>query len=426
MRASPCTPPRPAGRLVALLAPMLALAVLACREDGESPTGPARSPAAEASLAGELSFRQVSVGHGRDFGHGHVCGVTTDSRAYCWGVNQAGQLGVGTTTGPQDCGHPCSTRPVQVHGGRRFLQVSAGGNFTCGITTDHRAFCWGENDQGQLGDGTQETRLTPAPIAITRRFRHVTAGQDHACAITDFDVAFCWGENSSNTLGDGTATRRLSPVRVAGGLQWRDLSAAHTHTCGVTTANLAYCWGSNSGRKLGDGSASVTNRSAPSPVAGSLPFRHIVAGYNHTCAVTTEHAAYCWGENGFGQLGDGTFGGESSSSPTPTPVFGTRRYDQLSAGTSHTCGVTRAGRGFCWGFNGIAGQLGNGTTTISNRPSAIAGNLLWVQVSAQYQVGCGVTEDHRAHCWGDNGTGQLGNGTQVPSRVPVAVAAPSS
>jgi alpha-tubulin suppressor-like RCC1 family protein len=104
-------------------------------------------------------------------------------------------------------------------------------------------------------------------------------------------------------------------------------------------------------------------------------------------------------------------------------VYGNRFYDQLSTGMSHTCGVTRAGRGFCWGDNSF-GQLGNGTLAASRRPTAVGGDLSLVQVSGQYDISCGVTTDHRAYCWGANGTGQLGDGTQTQRLLPVPVAAP--
>jgi alpha-tubulin suppressor-like RCC1 family protein len=404
-------------RLAPMLAPVFVLAALGCRENTESPTGPGPAPALDLAPAHALSFREVSVG-GYPGNGAHACGVTTDDRAYCWGANQWGELGIGTSTGPEDCGNPCSTRPVAVLGGLRFRHVSAGDRFTCGITTDDRAYCWGRNFEGQLGVGESQTNhFTPAAVAGTRRFRQVQAGINHTCAITPFDVAFCWGWNSRGELGDGTTTQRFTPVRVAGGLHWLQLTAGYVHTCGVTTDDRAYCWGSNGSGALGDGT--TTRRLRPSAVAGGLPFRQIDAGFSHTCAVTTAYRAYCWGPNG-GALGDGT----TASHRTPTLVFGKRYYDHVSAGFAYTCGVTRAHRGFCWGANG-GGQLGTGRIASRLTPTALGVDLSLAQVSASYGgTTCGVTTDYRAYCWGENIYGQLGDGTTATRLLPVPVAAP--
>jgi hypothetical protein len=163
-------------RLIRQFAPLLALALVAalgCREDAQSPTAPESELAlATTGTTAALSFRQVSAG-GSPTDPGHACGVTTDDRAYCWGNNEDGQLGNGTNSGPEVCNEtwPCSIRPVAVLGGLRFRHVSAGGHSTCGITTDDKAYCWGYNANGQLGDGTQIRRLTPVAVAGGRRFR---------------------------------------------------------------------------------------------------------------------------------------------------------------------------------------------------------------------------------------------------------------
>jgi alpha-tubulin suppressor-like RCC1 family protein len=196
--------------LMSVLAGALMLAALGCREDTEAPTAPESGQALATSSTAPLAFRQVSAGGE------HTCGVTTDDRAYCWGRNFSGELGDGTTTD--------HSTPVAVTGGLRFRQVSAGGAHTCGLTTDDRAYCWGAG--GLLGDGTTTPRLNPVAVAGGRRFRQVSAGSSHSCAVTPFDRAFCWGFNPSGQLGDGTTSRRLTPVRVQGaGLLFRQVSA---------------------------------------------------------------------------------------------------------------------------------------------------------------------------------------------------------
>src|SRR4051794_35327875 len=242
----------------------LLVSTLGCREDAESPTGPA---ADLATTTAPLAFGQISVAGLLD---PFTCAVTTDARAYCWGLNTWGQLGIGLAfVGPQDCGNPCTTRPLPVVGDHRWLHVVSGSRWSCGLTTDNRAWCWGRNVEGQLGSPTDVPQGEPIAVAGNRRFKQIRAGVDHACAITLANVAFCWGNNSNGQLGDGTTTSRSTPVRVLGDLSWRQVTAGFTHTCGVTLDYKAYCWGG--GGVLGDGTTNQYLR--PRAVAGRITFR---------------------------------------------------------------------------------------------------------------------------------------------------------
>jgi alpha-tubulin suppressor-like RCC1 family protein len=398
--------PAPVSRLTLALI----LGTVGCR-DAESPTAPVSGPSevAAAAPAGALDFVQVSTG---TF---HTCGVTGDGRAYCWGGDDKGQLGDGKM--------PINisiTRPVAVLGGLRFRHVSAGYEHTCGVTTDNRVYCWGLNYFGQLGRGTQGSDnfsfATPAEVLGGRRYRQVRAGYSHTCAITLNDVAFCWGENSNGQLGDGTTTWRPQPVRVRGGLQWAQLSGGGNHTCGVTRSEQLYCWGQNNYGQLGIGN--TTNSLSPVPVSGGRQFQQVDAGGYHTCAVTTANAAYCWGFNFVGALGDGT----TIERHTPGAVAGLRKFDHVNAGDLHTCGVTLAGKGFCWGRNEF-GQLGDGSAINRTKPVLVAGGLDLQMVSAGLFHTCAITTDHRAWCWGSGGL--LGDGTTTRRFEPVAVLGPS-
>jgi alpha-tubulin suppressor-like RCC1 family protein len=393
-------------------------AVFGCGENPQSPTGAdeAAGPrVATAVSAGTLAFAQVSTGAF------HTCGVTTAGRAYCWGGNDKGQLGDGTTVV-----NVTRTTPVAVVGGLRFRHVTAGYEHTCGVTTDDRVYCWGLNFFGQLGNGTQGSDhflvATPAEVVGGHRFRQVRAGYSHTCAITRSDLAFCWGENIYGQLGDGTTIGdatpdrgRATPVRVLGELQWRQLSGGGEHTCGVTQTDQLYCWGLNDHGQLGNGT--TTNRLKPAPVSGGRQFRQVDAGGYHTCAVTTGNLAYCWGFNFVGALGDGT----TTQRLTPGAVAGLRRFDHVNAGDLHTCGVTLARRGFCWGRN-ATGQLGDGTTISRLRPVQPGGGLELRQVSGGLLHTCGVTTDDLAYCWGSGGL--LGDGTTTRRLLPVPVVAP--
>jgi alpha-tubulin suppressor-like RCC1 family protein len=296
--------------------------------------------------------------------------------------------------------------------------VSAGVNHVCGVTTDDRAWCWGYGGDGQLGNGsTSEVQNTPSLVAGGRRWRQVRAGFSHTCAVTLADVAFCWGYNNDGQLGDGTNTTRLVPVRVLGGLHWEEVSSGQSHTCGLTLDNKAYCWGAHAGADL-----TGADLLKPTLVPGGVVFRRIDAGGSHTCGITQEDRAYCWGFNINGEVGVGT---TTFYYDQPVPVSGSRRDAFLTAGSNHACAVTRAERGFCWGFNG-SGQLGDGTTMSRLVPTVIAGNIPWLQVTAGLSHSCGVDTDHHAWCWGENLEGELGNGTVTFERLtPVRVAGPS-
>lgn len=295
----------------------------------------------------------------------HTCGLTTDDLAYCWGSNSSGRLGDGTTTQRRT--------PVAVAGGRRFRQLSVGGDHTCAVTPSNRIFCWGENTSGQLGEGSTRNRLTPVPIkAGDLLFRQASGGDSHTCGVTTDSRVYCWGANEDGQLGDGTKIQRLLPVLVRGGLNFRQASAGYRHTCGVTTADRAYCWGYNVLRQLGDGS-DATRQLRPKAVLGGLQFDAVGAGFGHSCGLTTNNLAYCWGSNGSGEVGDGT----RDQRPTPVAVHGGHRFQGLEAGGGHNCGVTTDSRAYCWGDN-FFGELGNGRSGVGERsltPVPVAGAM---------------------------------------------------
>jgi alpha-tubulin suppressor-like RCC1 family protein len=354
-----------------LAAGALLLAALGCRDDAMAPTQPAApaTPAMNVSAAATLTFRQVVAGHF------HSCGVTIDNRAYCWGYNQFGQLGTGSETGPEQCQgaagpFPCSTRPVAVVGAHRFRQVSAGEAHSCGVTTENQVYCWGGNG-GRLGNGSTEDSPSPVLVAGGRQFRQVEAGFSHTCGVTTADRAFCWGSNSFGQLGDGTTTLRLVPVAVSGARTFKHVSTG------------------------------------------------VGGGQDFTCGVTTGNQAFCWGSNRSGQIGDSS---SAKRRVRPTAVSGNHQFRQVDAGDAHACGATLENTAFCWG-DGRGGELGNGKTYMSFWPRPVAGRIAFERVTAGTTQSCGITPSGgRAYCWGSNNSGQVGDGSTTPRLTPVAVA----
>ena len=375
--------------------------VLGCRDGTESPAGPTDGPAPAFSAAAALSFRQVSPGVD------HTCGLTTDGRAYCWGVDMVGET------------FTHSSAPVAVPGGLTFRQVSTGTGHACGITPGNQAYCWGGNGTGQLGDGTRTQRARPTPVAGGRLFSQISAGSDHTCALSYPDRrAYCWGWNSRGQLGDFTRIDRLTPVAVRGGRQFRQLSAGSRHNCAVTPTNEAYCWGSANHGQIGDGST-VYARNQPKLVAGGHSFLQVEAGFVSSCGVTTGHRAFCWGHGTQGQLGDGA----SSIRNTPGPVAGGLSFDRVTVGENHACGETSNNRAYCWGDNS-GGRLGDGTTTTRLRPRAVVGGLAFAQLTAGAFATCGTTTAGEGYCWGFNTFGQLGDGTTTTRLTPTPIVGP--
>ena len=256
---------------------------------------------------------------------------------------------------------------------------------------------------------------TSVPFAVTLTFAAVSTSYYHTCGLTTAGAAYCWGDNSNGQLGDGTTTNRLTPGLVTGGVSFAAVSAGRYHTCGVTAAGAAYCWGTNGNGQLGDGTSGDI-RSSPGLVAGGVSFGGVSAGAFHTCGVTAVGAAYCWGYNGQGRLGDGT----ETDHFTPGLVAGGVSFAAVSAGGGYTCGVTTAGAAYCWGFN-IYGALGDGTTTTRLSPGLVAGGVTFAAVSAGGGHTCGITAAGAAYCWGENSNGQLGDGTTINRLTPVRV-----
>jgi alpha-tubulin suppressor-like RCC1 family protein len=304
----------------------------ACGQDSESPTSPRAEPTPlAASSASSLVFRQVSSGGS------HNCGVTTDNRVYCWGLNYNGELGTGTAGGPE------VLTPVAVASPYQFRSVSAGAGYTCAVTVFDALFCWGENGNGQLGNGTTLMSALPVRVATRVRIREVSTGSHHTCAVSVGDIAYCWGRNDHGQVGDGTTAQRSVPTRPLGWAHFSTISTGDEFTCGVTTTNAvtpprrAYCWGADHGW-LGSPSSGANFQLTPRLVSGGRAFRSVDAGTYRSCGVTVGNLAFCWGL--------GVVDGTPVTSPLPMRV-GDLRFRQLEAGGSFACGVTTAGKIYC-------------------------------------------------------------------------------
>ena len=295
--------------------------------------------------------------------------------------------------------------PLFVIGGLRFRLVRGGNVHNCGLTVDSTAYCWGGDAVGQLGNGNDTTDTVPVSVAGGLKFTALTVGYDHTCALTSSGAAYCWGSNLAGELGTGTTSQTPNsiPVPVSGGLSFTTLAAGTSHTCGLTSDGTAYCWGANDFGALGD--STTTGRSVPTAVVGGLKFATIAAGGFHTCGITSAGAAWCWGGNGSSELGDS---GSSIQRNAPVAVHASGvLFTSIAAGLNHTCARAVSGAVYCWGDNSN-GQVGpnGGSRAIVPVSVGLTGSAV---VTGGFHS-CALTPNG-AYCWGYNQLGQLGSGS---------------
>lgn len=328
-----------------------------------------------------LARRQI------DSGQLHTCWLDGSGGVRCEGYDGYGQLGGGELySNPQ---------PVQVQGlSGPAVEVAAGGDFSCALSDAGAVQCWGNNGDGTLGNGGSPSySASPVPVSgLSSGVVAIAAGHSHACALTNAGGVVCWGRNDFGTLGNGSNTHSNTPVAVSGlnsGVV--AISAGGSGTCAVTQGAGVLCWGFGYG--AGGGSTNV-------PVAVSGLTDELVSislGQDHGCAVTSQGAVLCWGQNTHGQLGDGS----NTASATPVAVVGAGSgFVAVSAQADFTCALTSAGQTHCWGRN-AQGQLGNGSTSDSNVPvlaTEQSGTAL--DVGVRDFAGCVLRDDRSLQCWG--------------------------
>lgn len=315
-------------------------------------------------VGGFTNWTQISAGLGT-----HTVGLRS-GQAWAWGGNLFGQLADGTSTS--------RSSPVSVVGGfTDWVQIAAS-NHTVGIRANGQAWAWGANSYGRIGDGTTTSRSSPVSIVggITN-WTQVSCGAQHTAAIRANGQAWCWGRNQNGQLGNSTITGTSSPVSVAGGItDWVQISAGN-HTVGVRANGQAFAWGLNGDGQLGR--LNTTNYSSPVFVANTFDWLQIAAGRYHTVGIRANGQAWSFGRNVNGQLGDNTT--VNKSSPILV-VGGFTDWVQVAAGSRHTVGIRTNGQAWCWGYNNN-GQLGDGFfgTSSLSPVSVLSGFTDWVQIA---------------------------------------------
>jgi alpha-tubulin suppressor-like RCC1 family protein len=358
-------------------------------------------------------------------GENHTCVLLEDQTVDCWGRNRSGQLGFRSAADRW-------TSPVKVVGLEGVVSIAGGGDHTCAVLADETVECWGDNFWGQLGDGAKNTnRATPAPAPGVTSAVAVTGGSDHTCAVLGDGTMRCWGDNDNGQLGDRTTTGRTAAVFVAvphiiGTVE--EVASGSTHTCARLANGQVGCWGNNYEGQMGDGTritgdGSINVRVGLVPVVGISDATAIAAGDNHSCAVLADGRVQCWGETTNGKLGSGVSLPLFRDS-VPVTVATVDDAVGVAAGYYHTCVLREGGTVRCWGM-GLYGQLGDGTETNRNRPLEVdvLGITDAVAITAGAYHNCALRADGTVWCWGRNIEGQVGDGTisNANRRVPVQV-----
>jgi len=378
----------------------------------------------------------------------HACAVTSTGGVKCWGDNGNGQLGNGSTTGPQTCTYDttslaCSQTPVDVSGlSSGISKVVSGGYSTCALTTGGGVKCWGSNLYGQLGNGSTTDSSVPVNVSgLTSGVTDISAGMSHVCAVMSAGGAKCWGNNEYGKLGNGSSvgpqtcndgTNNIAcsqtPVNVSGLTGTvTAVSAGLEFTCVLISGGTIKCWGRNTWGSLGNNSTtdSVYPVSVTGIVSGVTALSSSPNGY-YSCAVVSG-AVKCWGSNDSGCLGVSSSGpefcnGSDPCSKSPVNVTSlTTGVSSISTGSSHACALVTGGAVKCWGYN-TDGELGNGGTANSYTPVNATGLSSGVaQISMGFFFSCARTTSNALKCWGNNYWGQIGDGTTTQRSTPVDV-----
>jgi len=341
-------------------------------------------------------------------GSQHACARRTDDTVWCWGINLDGELGTTPSGGQQ-------TTPIQIAGLADQTAEIDTEDATCVIKNDGTLWCWGENSDGQVGDGTLVSNHPNLGEVTTLGNTVTTVGAigDHTCAMSDGKV-YCWGDNDDGQLG----------INLGDGMDYplpQEITAitdtlvsfvgGNRYTCALTDQGAVWCWGASTNGQLGFPPVIDNFSYAPDHPAGLDTGVTAIAGSAyHNCAIKTDKTLWCWGDNDSGELGDPAFAGIMRVTPMQVVDMGAEVED-VSAGSSFTCAVKSDGTLWCWG-NNQEGQLGLGSSDQSSHPTPTQVTLpaLARKVELGYRTACVHLVDGRVLCWGRNSFGQSGVG----------------
>jgi hypothetical protein len=328
-----------------------------------------------------------------------VCDRRSSDDTECWGTFNPPVIAASST-------------PARVGGVTGATAISTSQGSSCALLANGQVRCWGDNTFGQLGDGSETSRDAPAAVAGISAAVAITVKNNHDCAVLDDHSLVCWGANNDGQLGDGSTDGSPLPIDVDGS-GYSAVDGGTYFTCAVKLDASVSCWGDNSLGQLGDG------QSAPSAIPATVPglpaVRAIAGKYAHMCAVTQSGDVWCWGDNNAGLIDPSTPGIPVRA---PEQITGIQSAVQVSTGQNHACVLLSDGHVECWGDNSF-GQLGNGSTTPSASPTVVEGLTGVLAIAATSNSTCAQRLDGSVYCWGEGNAGQLGDGQTDTSSIPV-------
>ncbi|QRN97743.1 sialidase [Archangium violaceum] len=333
-------------------------------------------------------------------GNFHSLALRTDGSVWAWGQNTEGQLGNGTQT--------LSKVPVRVTGLPAIKAIAAGRNHSLALGVDGTVWAWGQNSSGQLGDGTTTGRLTPVSVTIPGGAVAIAGGLSHSLAIAADGGVYAWGANTYGQLGDGTTSARLTPVRLGlpGGIA--AISAGWYHSMALGADGRVWTWGRNVNGQIGNTIASSVNQLSPYQVSLARGATAIAAGANHALVLLSDQSMVAWGQNTNGQLGNGT---TATAQSTPVVVGLTGAVTAIATGSNFSLAIDSTGAAWGWGQN-TNGQLGDGTTVQRTSPVRVQGLNDALALSSGLFHALALRPGCPFWAWGVNSSGQLGDGTQ--------------
>jgi alpha-tubulin suppressor-like RCC1 family protein len=372
------------------------------------------------------------------------CALTDSGAAYCWGGNGHLVLGQDSVAGQCKFGKdegPCSLVPIPVEGHLRFRAITVGWAHACALTAAGKAYCWGNDVDGQLGADSNALHCRPngvlpcrsplpVPVAGDISFRSISAGDLHTCGLTVDGQVLCWGANFMGQLGtdsagaicpDGPCAVYPLPIRAGPTQRFVAVASGGIHTCAIAADSTLSCWGAENDVARGSPASTPDGLALVRATLASLKFVAVSAGDLKTCATTVTSVTYCWGSFDVGS--DMRMTLDTTRITTASPITA------LTVGAEHVCVLGTDGGAFCWG-EGSDGQLGIGGSHFfhkegTNQPAAVGGDLKFSAIRAGTYHTCGITLDATLYCWGWSFAGQVGDGTTSTRRKPVLVTIPS-
>ena len=349
-------------------------------------------------------------------GNNFACALLMDGSVKCWGQDDHGELG-GTATSPLPCDSVTCGGPTTV-AGATGTSIAAGLGGAC-VLGAGAVKCWGDNTNGQLGNGSTMSSSSPVEVTGILDATAISAGDQTMCALISGGGVECWGAGVLGQIGNNMISNALVPTAPAGLGTAAAIGAGDGRSCAVV-GGAVYCWGDNN---LGELGVDNTGNYSDMPVVamGVSGATAVTSGGFTTCALIDPNGTVtCWGDDTNGEVGTGAVNSMPVSVPGAS-VGGLSSATSISSGVANfVCASTTGGSVYCWGSNSF-GQLGNGGGSDSAIPVPVTGISTASVVAAGNEFACALLADHTVKCWGHNNDAQLGNGTTTDSATPTSV-----